>query len=223
MRRTIWLLLSVCLGCHGDSKAAPTETKPEPPPAAAAPKHEAADAPLKLEPANVQAFIAYKAKETEIRLQSMKTLQEINKKLDAKKEHGLADGVEMLHDHVEGGKQLVASQAAARKETGLSEAEVKALSEVAAAVMMRNSPITKQLADQIPTMESQLAKLPAEARAEYENTIREAKAQVATTMAMKEERDKYGDAVVDAMLAQGPQLEAEQKRLFAGIEQIEKK
>ena len=46
----------------------------------------------------------------------------------------------MLNDHVEGGKQLAASQAAARKETGLSEAEVTALSEVAGAVMVRNCP-----------------------------------------------------------------------------------
>ena len=128
-----------------------------------------------------------------------------------------------FNDHVEGGKQLAASQAAARKETGLSEAEVTALSEVAGAVMVRNSPLNKQIVDQIPTMEKQLAKMPAEARGEYENSIRELKAQIATTMAMKEERDKYGDAVVDAMLAQGPQLEAEQKRLFAGMEQLDKK
>jgi hypothetical protein len=228
MRRTNWLLLSVCLGCHGASEAANAETKRETPPAAAEPEpkaadHPAADAPIKLDPAKVQAFIAYKAKDTETQLQAMKTLKEIGKKVDAKKEHGLADGVQMLNDHVEGGKQLEASQAAARKDTGLSEAEVKALSEVAAAVMVRNSPINKQLVEQVPTMEKQLAKLPAEVRAEYENRIRELKAQIATTMAMKEERDKYGDAVVDAMLAQGPQLEAEQKRLFAGMEQDNKK
>jgi hypothetical protein len=105
----------------------------------------------------------------------------------------------------------------------LSEAEVKGFSEVAAAVMVRNSPFNKQLVDQVPTMEKQLAKLPAEARAEYEKSVVDLKAQIATTMAMKAERDKYGDAVVDAMLAQGPQLEAEQKRLFAGMEQINKK
>ena len=228
MRRSIWLLLSVCLGCHGASEAAATETKPDSPPGAAEPKPEAADqpasdAPIKLDPAKVQAFIAYKAKDTEIQLQAFKTLQEINKKVDANKEHGVAAGMAMLNDHVEGGKQLEASQAAARKETGLSEAEVKALSQVAGAVMVRNSPSNKQLVDQLPTMEKQLDKMPAEMRAEYEKSIREIKAQVATTMAMKEERDKYGDAVVDAMLAVGPQLEAEQKRLFAGYDQINKK
>jgi hypothetical protein len=228
MRRSIWLLLCVCLGCHGSeaSEAAPTADDPSLPPAAAAPEAEAepaAEAPVKLDPAKVQAFIAYKAKDTDIQLQAVKTLHEIGAKVEAKKDPGIADGVEMLNAHVEGGKQLGDNQAAARKETGLSEAEVTALSEVAGAVMVRNSPINKQLVEQVPKMEAQLAKVPAEGRAEYENGIKELKAQLATTMAMKEERDKYGDAVVDAMLAKGAELEAEQKRLFDGMEQINKK
>ena len=227
MKRSSWLLLSVCLGCQGSgaSEAAPTENNPGPPAAAApeADEQPAAEAPVKLDPAKAQAFIAYKAKDTEIQLQAVRTLKEIGKKVDAKKEHGLADGVEMLNAHVEGGKQLGEMQAAARKATGLSEAEVTALGEVAGAVMVRNSPINKQLVDQVPKMEAQLAKVPAEARAEYENGLKELKDQIATTMTMKEQRDKYGDAVVDAMLAKGPELEAEQKRLFAGMDEINKK
>lgn len=221
MRNAIWLALCLSVGCGKGGSAEPApESKAEAitaEPAAEDSVPQPSEARVVLDAAKAKAYVGYKKLDVDLQLQNMKNLGAISAKIDAKKEHGFKDSQEMMNDHLEAGKYVTEQQAANRKQVGLSEGEVKALSEIESGVLLRISPLQTQVASQIPDMEKALASLPPEARAETENNVKELKARHESVMSMKEERDKYGDAIVDAMIAETPLFGAEQKRLFDAI------
>jgi hypothetical protein len=114
------------------------------------------------------------------------------------------------HDLGSMGQEFGDKDKALRAKYGLSDAEVDALGKVAGAVLVREAPLSKAVYAQIPQIEAQLAKLPsgvpAEVRSEAEKNLADLKAQKAEAEAMRQERAQFGDAVVDAMLAERERL-----------------
>jgi hypothetical protein len=98
-----------------------------------------------------------------------------------------------------------------RAELGLSQYEVTSLSEIEAALFARGS--GEAMVAQIAELEKSLDGLPAEQRGEAEKALREMREMKANIVDVKEARAKYGDAIVDAMLALEPELRSQ----FRGI------
>lgn len=209
MKTIAWLLVLMVLACN--------KREEPPPPAAAAPEHEpSAEAPappepaaaekpaeLKLDAAKAKAFVVYQEKMVTFGKNWVKNAAEHNKALKAGEYEGVTGKVAGLASVHRIGTEAGQELEAARKAAGLNEEEVAALSEIHGHVIARTMAGEKSAA-QVAKMEQSIAALPEARRAEAQKGLSELKAAQERLMSLKEEREKYGDAIVDAMLAEGP-------------------
>jgi hypothetical protein len=218
------LSLQLGLGCSKGTSAA------EPPPEAVAkttekPAEPSREAPvesaLKLRASKVAAFLGYSEKNTDMVLDMVKRYDAKRPDFDPKKKRdSLVDFFFNLPRDPEASKEFLDREAALRNEFGLSKPEVDALEQISRGTWARHTGMSKMMDDNIAMMEKQLAKpnIPAETRAAVEETIVQAKADRAKSLALTEARTKYGDEIVDAMLPHEATFTAQAKKLHLFIE-----
>jgi hypothetical protein len=155
---------------------------------------------LTLDPSKAKAFVSYQDKMRPFLEKLKADGTELQTRSDKGDYEGVVGGVRAMNDwsskigtHVQEIDKL-------RDELGLTEEEVTALSEIELGIFARASGTALQ--EQAAELEKSLASLPAEQRSEIEQGLEELRALVNMT----EVRAKYGDAIVDAMLALEPEL-----------------
>lgn len=214
LRLASLVLLGLLFGCH-KQQAAQTEPVAQ---TNAATAPEPAEQKLVLDPGKVKAFAGYLDKSIDLLPQSKAALAKLSDNVDKKKYEGALGAQNMLQDHVEAGRKLHEADEALRKQYNLSEPEIKAFGEIQAAILVRASPIMKMMTQSIEQTEKSLATVPEAMRAEAEANLAEAKANRDKTLSLKEKRDEYGDAIVDAMLAEEAtwlQLDAKRMKVYS--------
>jgi hypothetical protein len=220
MKVIVWVLfLLACVACNKKSEdmppaaAAPSEPAPvAAQPAAAEPAAAPAEDENKpMDASKAKAFVAYQAKLVEIMKGAQKIIDEAGKKQQAGQYQGVTGTVRGYND-----LQKFAGQGekleAARKAAGLTEDEVTALGEIETHVLVRNADgVATQFKDKIDETTKAIAAMPADQRPAAEQSLAELKKAQAEFMELKEEREKYGNAIVDAMIAVEPELKAQNK------------
>ncbi len=164
----------------------------------------AEDAGMAIDPAKARVFLTFQAKMLEV----AQKMYARGAELEAHVQTGRYDGKDGVGDAAQQLDEL-------REELGLSESDVSSLSEIAAGVLARGAGTA--LSAQVAELEKSLDALPPEQRGEAENALRELREMKGSIVDMKDARARYGDAIVDAMLALEPELRS-QYRLLAGGE-----
>jgi hypothetical protein len=216
MKAIAWsLVILACVACNKPAADAlpPAAVAPsEPPPAAAAPEPAPDDADQPMDAAKAKAFVAYQEKFVPLVEGWKKGLAEGAKKQQEGKYNG---AVGMVRGYAD--LQAAAGEAdkleALRKETGLSEDQVTALFDIEAHVLGRNAGVGPQIAAKIEEVTKSIAALPADQRPAAEQSLDELKKLQVEVLELKEEREKYGNAIVDAMIAEQANLVRQSKAL----------
>jgi hypothetical protein len=102
---------------------------------------------------------------------------------------------------------------ALRASTGLTEEEVKGLSEIGAVITVRDEALKNRLDKQVVDMKHTLAQTPESARGEAQKSLDNLERMRANVFELKEMRRKYGDAIVDAMLKREAELKRQRVEL----------
>lgn len=204
------LLLVSLLACNKHEEpaaASAADTPPDVQASAAAQPEPAAETQggLKLDASKAKAYVTYQEKMIEFHRYFGKAKAEFDKKGKDNQYEGTVGHLRGWKDVADVGGELKKKEAEARKEAGLSEAEVAALGEINEKVVP-NVLAGKQVADQIAAREKALAAMPPAQQAQARQQLEEMKKELGDQLGLKEERAEYGDAIVDAMLAEGETL-----------------
>jgi hypothetical protein len=210
------LLLTLSVGCHKSSEgaAAPApapapqvEPNTAPQPSAAAP---AADTPdeTAIPASKAKDYLVYQAKLGEAMHNGAAKETEVGKKQADGKYEGAIGTARALNDMSAMAHAVNDPLDAARKQTGMTEDEATGLQEIAVQVYQRAA-VRKQIADQVAEMEKAVAQAPPDQRASAEHNLAELKTAQAGVLELKEMREKYGAAVVDAMIAHEAEIVAQ--------------
>ena len=100
-----------------------------------------------------------------------------------------------------------------RKDHGLSEDELHALSEIAAFVAARDGEMKQRFAAQSARMEKVVAAGPADQREAARKRLDALRRVQANVLELREMRERYGDAIVVAMLQREPELKRQRAEL----------
>jgi hypothetical protein len=177
LKAGLWSLVALWFGCNQPSDAAQPVAKPQP--SAAEPAaHEAAhdDVPKRLVAAKATAFVAYQER--------------------------LIRAMQVSH----AGHAAPADLTTARTETGLSEAEVAALGEINARLLTRTKGAGESVEAEVAYLLKALTTTPEAEQASQQKRLIELQKVQADVLELTEMRVKYGDAIVEAMIAQVPEL-----------------
>ena len=209
------LLLLACVACNKTAQESPppaAAAPSEPAPAAAAPEPAPDDVDKPMDAAKAKAFVAYQEKFLPLVEGWKKGLAEGAKKQQAGQYNGAVGAVRVYAD-----LQAAAGEGdkleALRKETGLSEDQVSALYDIEAHVLGRNAGVGQQIAAKIDEVTKSIAALPADQRPAAEQSLTDLKKLQVEVTELKEEREKYGNAIVDAMIAEQANLVRQSKAL----------
>jgi len=206
MKQLIWLVLPLVIACGKEGPGSPSPVAED----VAGPEGDVPasgrEAELALTAAKAKAFIAYRRDYNALIKEDGNVFAKMGKEADEGVYEGIQGHLKARSTLIHASKEFAEKHRALLEKHGLNEEEVEALSKLASAVLKSEMPMVKKLYAQIPQMEATLAKLPPEARAGYENKIEELKQKKAEAEAMHAERAAYGDAVVDAMLADKDQV-----------------
>lgn len=220
MKVIAWVLfLLVCAACNKKSDdvppaaAAPSEPAPAAAQPAAAEPAPAEDEDKPMDASKAKAFVAYQAKLVEFMNGAQKMIDEAQKKQQAGQYQGVTGtvrGYSDLQKFAGEGEKLDA----VRKQVGLTEDEVSALTDIETHLLVRSADgVATQFKDKIEEATKALAAMPADQRPAAEQSLNELKKAQSEFMELKEEREKYGNAIVDAMIAVEADLKAQTKDL----------
>jgi hypothetical protein len=208
------LLLTLSVGCHKSSEgaAAPApapqvEPKTAPQPSAAAPAADTADETA-MPASKAKDYLVYQAKLVDAMHNVAAKETEVGKKQADGKYEGAIGTARALNDMSAMAHAVTDPLEAARKQTGMTEDEATGLQEIAVQVYQRAA-VRKQIAGQVAEMEKAVAQAPPDQRASAEQNLAELKTTQASVLELKEMREKYGAAVVDAMIAHEAEIVAQ--------------
>jgi len=157
--------------------------------------------------AKLDAFVMYQEKVLEVWSGSMKDLASMSAKADAGRYEGTAGTALAAQDLAVATERRAAAEEAARKVSGLTDADVEFLEHIVADVIAKRSlGRNTDMALMLEPMEKAMAGLPAEQREAMQKSIAEMKKQQHELTQLSEERRKYGSANVDAVLAREKEL-----------------
>lgn len=218
MTKRIALLSLVGLVACSRQSDAPKPSEGTQQAAAQAPTVEQNDtANDKLDPAKIKAFIAYREGVVGYYDEMRKT----GKKIEQREQQVAGSTLKLLAAQVATANDVVGASdklEALQKKLGLSQREVDGFWRVAAAVSnnarMKGVDIGAATAELDKMMASIPKDAPPEARAEMQAQLDEIRAQQKELIGMTEERESYGNAVVDAMLAEQDTLMRQDKALL---------
>lgn len=97
--------------------------------------------------------------------------------------------------------------------TGLTEKEVTALHEIGAVVTLRDTALRKHLDEEVAAQERTVARTAESSRADAQQSLENLERMRANLIGMEAMRQKYGDAIVEAMLAQEAKLKRQRIEL----------
>ena len=95
---------------------------------------------------------------------------------------------------------------ALRAATGLSEREVKALNEIGALIIVRGETLKDEITRYIAEQKQAVARAPESARAAAQQSLDDLERMQTNVFELEQMRQKYGNAIVDAMLQREAQL-----------------
>jgi hypothetical protein len=191
---------------------APVAAAPVP---AAAPKEAAPVEKPVLTEAKLKGFVKYQQKMLEVHAQVLKDVKAMDAKGDAGEYGGAVGGFAAANDAVGFIKRKDEAMAAARADSGLTEAEVEQFEAVVGDVVMKRTVgKTMNLDSTLKQMEQMRASLPKEQQAGVDQALVELKKQMDEMKSLSEEREKYGSANVDLVLSQEAELTANQEKLL---------
>lgn len=209
----IWAALAlVAAGCHKDADSSQSEE------AVSAEQEGSAEAPEKEEPlvvtsAKLDKYIAYQDATARILRESLAHVEKMIAKADAGAYEGALGAFAGAR---EGAKLFEAQEEAkekARKETGLSEREIDQIQELVMDVISNRKMAAMVNYDaQLKQFEALREKMPADQRADLDETIKSLKEQKDQSTKLTDERQRFGDANVDAVLAREKDLTAAYER-----------
>jgi hypothetical protein len=215
----IWASLAlVAAGCHKgtDSGQAEEEVSADQEEGAqAAPEQEE---PFVVTPEKLDKYIAYQDTTGRIYQESIARIQKMVAKADA----GAYEGTLGAFAGAREGMKLVEAQEEARekarKETGLSQRDIDKLQDLVSDVMGNRKMAAMVNYDaQIKQFEAMREKVPADQRASLDETIKSLKAQQEQATKLDDERKRFGDANVDAVLAREKDLTAAYDRWVKAV------
>jgi uncharacterized protein YlxW (UPF0749 family) len=102
---------------------------------------------------------------------------------------------------------------AVRASTGLTEQEIAGLSQIGAVITVRNEALNKRLAKVVVEQQQTVARSPDATRAEAQKSLENLEHMRANVFELQEMRQRYGDAIVDAMLEQEAELNRQRLEL----------
>ena len=216
--RLALMLLVLCAACAKKPDADVPAELPAPPSATrdlvdAPAQPPAAGAALALDAAKAKAFVGYQEKLIPLTQQFVRSSAEMKQNAADGKYQGAIGtlrGYKDFNDRVGGAADQLD---AARKASGLTESDVTALMEIEERVLARASAAAARVAEQVDKMEAALASMPQAARVKAQRNLDELKQLQKNVLGMQEMREKYGDGVVDAMIAQESELTRQAKAL----------
>lgn len=100
-----------------------------------------------------------------------------------------------------------------RTASGLSERDIKALNEIGALVVVRGEALKDELSKYIAEQKQAVARAPESARAATQQSLDDLERMRANVFGLEQMRQKYGNAIVDAMLLRESQLKRQQFEL----------
>ncbi|MHB8877607.1 MAG: hypothetical protein ACYC8T_28280 [Myxococcaceae bacterium] len=190
------------------ASAAPAEPAPAPeaqPDDPAAPANEK----LALTADKLTRFIGYQQRMLEVTAQALKDVKAMDHKADAGDYGGVAN------DAVDSIGRKEEAEEAARKDSGLSEREVEQLEQLVGELLAKRSLArTMNFEATLKQMEELRAGLPKEQQAGLDQSLAELKKQQEEAKSLKEERDRFGSANVDLVLAREAELAKNQDKLM---------
>jgi hypothetical protein len=231
-------LVGICIACSKANNDKPAANAPSAPlqqaaPAEAAPNSDKpmnteamAIASIKANPsAKVKAYVAYHQRWLDMLKQFGEQSKEYKEKEKSGQFEGVTGAVRTAVTINSLGTEAKTALDKAQAESGLSDQELSDMAELMGNAQMRDQ-LQKELgqansakvAEQIAKLEQMVQSAPAEAREEMKQQVEEIKQnqiKMQDMVSLKEMRDKYGDAVVEAMLAVVPQLNAQMKQYSA--------
>ncbi len=205
-------LLCLALGCGKSSSEGAAVAQPAnataPAPAETA---QASKPALQLTADKAKAYVTFEDEYWTLLMDAKKTLGEMGDKAKAGKYEGALGSYQAIDELAQKNQDFSQKTAALQKKHGLTPAEIDALDKIAGGVHARANPMLQQSFAHIAEMEKMRDKVPAAAQSDLDKSIAEMKKSQADIESLREQRDEYGDAIVDAMIAQQPALERQLK------------
>lgn len=100
-----------------------------------------------------------------------------------------------------------------RASTGLTEQEIAGLNQIGAVITVRNETLKQRLAKEVREQEQAVARTPEARRPDAQKSLANLERMRANVFDLDEMRQKYGDAIVDAMLEQEVELKRQRLEL----------
>lgn len=224
--RLRFLVLVLCVACNSKSSqpeaASAPPASPAPPPSAAAaepsapqpaPAEEARPETKPIDPAKAKSYVAYQNKLIPLQREWIKMSGELNANAKQGKYDGVVGTAQGYQDMKNKGVPLAEKFEKIRKEAGITEDELSALSEISGILYARNDELKNRLDTQAAEMEKAIAGLPESEREEATKALTEVKDMRTKIFELKEVRAKFGNGIVDAMIAQEAVLKRQNEEL----------
>lgn len=216
MGKHVWILASLALvaaGCHKgtDAGQAEEEVTAEQEGSAEAPPEK--EEPLVITSEKLDKYIAYQDATGRIYQEGLAGIRKLIAKADA----GAYDSTLGAFAGARQGLKLVEAQEEAkekaRKQVGLSEREIDEIQDLVMDVISNRKMAAMVNYDaQLKQFEAMREKMPADQRASLDDTIKALKEQKDLATKLTDERQRFGDANVDAVLAREKDLTASYDR-----------
>jgi hypothetical protein len=201
------LALAVFLaGCHKE----PEKSAPEPEASTAttpAPEAEAPPGPYVLTPDKLDRFLKYQREMVNLYAQVLQNLTQLERRADAGSYGGNSGGLLAMHDSLGLIESQEQAEEQARRKSGLSAADVRAIQPmVAAVVAQRKYASVVNFDASIAQLQKMREQLPADQRGQLDQTLEGLERQKAQAESLPEARRKFGDANVSLLLSREKEL-----------------
>jgi hypothetical protein len=100
-----------------------------------------------------------------------------------------------------------------RASTGLTDKEITALNEIGAVITVRDEALKNRLGKEVAAQQQSIAQTPEATRAAAQKSLENLERMRSNVFELKQMREKYGDAIVDAMLEQEAELKRQRLEL----------
>lgn len=108
-------------------------------------------------------------------------------------------------------ERFSAAEEKLEKDSGLSEAQIEAMQDLLGSVVLARSMVGEDALAGVRELRKQIDAMPADQRAEAEKTVAEMEKGIEEMRSAKEARERWGDAAVDAVIAEEKTLIAKWK------------
>jgi hypothetical protein len=198
MNRLLLAVLLTLAACTKESPPAAAPAVPARPPPVARPAPTEPSQPYALDADKLERYLQYQRAATRASVDALKRIGSVGP--DAGTLTALTAVGGSLNDQKEGIDS-------ARKASGLSEEEIRAIAPMVGDLSSRFVVATSfDQTSLIKSMEEQVAHAPPQAKAQMEKTVADMKASLEKQQSLAEERKKYGDANVDLLLSKKEDL-----------------